>query len=172
MNGFLWLGIACTAVLIVAIVVDGLDDAIDALDMGPSWLSLPVIAAFGGAFGFVTGALVDTTGSIAAMGIGTVAGVGFAAVTVRFSSAFMDMPTDPTETQGDLLGSIGRIVEPPAHGRYGAALLQRPAGPLKVACIAPTTIATGTEIVVVDVTSSTLVTVEVFDPEGIGAGPT
>ncbi len=62
MNGFLWLGVACTVVLVIAIVLDGLDDAFDALDLGPSWLSLPVLAAFGGAFGFVAGALIGGLG--------------------------------------------------------------------------------------------------------------
>ncbi|CAN5638183.1 hypothetical protein BH24ACT4_BH24ACT4_23070 [soil metagenome] len=163
MNGFLWLGVACTVVLVIAIVLDGLDDAFDALDLGPSWLSLPVLAAFGGAFGFVTGALIGGLGP-AALVLGGLAGLAFAAATVRFSAAFTDMPTDHTDTQADLLGSLGRVVEAPRSGRYGAALLTRPSGPVKVACIAEDHIAVGTPVVVVDVTSSTLVTVEAFDP--------
>ena len=168
MNGFLWLGIACTAVLVVAIAIDGLDDAFDALDLGPSWLSLPVLAAFGGAFGFVTGALRDPIGSPLAAGAGVIAGLGFAAVTIKFSSAFMDMPTDPTERQSDLLGSIGKVIEAPAAGRFGAVLLRRPTGPVKVAAKASAAIAVGTEVVVVDVSSSTLVTVEAFDVDNTG----
>ncbi len=168
MNGFLWLGIACTAVLVVAIAIDGLDDAFDALDLGPSWLSLPVLAAFGGAFGFVTGAFRDPIGSPLAAGAGVIAGLGFAAVTIKFSSAFMDMPTDPTERQSDLLGSIGKVIEAPAAGRFGAVLLRRPTGPVKVAAKASAAIAVGTEVVVVDVSSSTLVTVEAFDVDNTG----
>ncbi len=166
MNGFLWLGAACTALLVIAVVLDGFDDAFDALDLGPSWLSLPVLAAFGGAFGFVTGAAIGPLGP-PAVALGLVAGLVFGAATVRFSSAFIDMPTDPTEAQADLLGSLGRVIESPQAGRYGAVLITRPTGPIKVACIADGPIAVGTEIVVVDVTSSTLVTVEVFDPESV-----
>lgn len=164
MNGFLWLGVVCTALLVLAVVLDGLDDAFDALDLGPSWLSLPVLAAFGGAFGWVTGALVDPLGPVAAVA-GAAAGVGFGVVTVRFTSAFTDMPTDHTEAEADLLGSLGRVVEAPEPGRYGAVLLTRPAGPVKVACMADVPLAVGTRIVVVDVSSSTLVTVEAFDAD-------
>ena len=63
-----------------------------------------------------------------------------------------------------MLGSLGRIVTPPTRTRYGEVLLSRPAGPVKVACTAPRLLAAGTEVVVVDVTSSTLVVVESFDP--------
>lgn len=169
MNGYLWLGLACTALLVLAVVLDGFDDALDALDLGPSWLSLPALAAFGGAFGLVTGALVDTLGP-GALVAGVVAGLAFGAATVRLSSVFRDMPTDATDTAADMLGSLGRVVEAPQAGRYGAALITRPAGPIKVACIADDPLAVGTRIVVVDVTSSTLVTVEAFDPD-IALGP-
>ena len=50
-------------------------------------------------------------------------------------------------------------------GRYGEVLLTRPAGPVKVACTADQVIAAGTEVIVVDVRSSTLVAVEPFDPQ-------
>jgi hypothetical protein len=73
------------------------------------------------------------------------------------------MRTDVTDTEASLLGSLGRIVTPPAPGRYGEALLDRPAGPVKVACTAAGPLPAGTEVVVVDVVSSTLVAVEAFD---------
>lgn len=164
MNGFLWLGAACTVLLVIAIVLDGLDDAFDALDLGPSWLSLPVIAAFGGAFGWVTGALVDSLGLIALVP-GALAGIVFAVGAVRFSRAITDMPTDHTDAAADMLGSLGTVVEVPGAGRYGSALLRRPSGPVKVSCMADAPLAVGTAIVVVDVTSSTLVTVEEFDTD-------
>ena len=170
MNSLLWLGVISTVVLIAAVVLDGVVDAIDALEIGPGWLSLPVIAAFFGAFGFVAGATVDQLGP-AAYGIGAVAGVAFGYGAVRLSSALMHMPTDSTDSDADLLASFGRIVTPTAPGRYGEVLLDRPAGPVKVACIADEVLAAGTEIVVVDVTSSTLVTVAAFDDHGIGTLP-
>lgn len=164
MNAFLWLGVASTLVLVVAIVLDGADDAFDALDLGPSWLSLPVIAAFVGAFGFVTGATIGPLGPLAVV-LGVAAGLLFGLGAVRLSRAMMHMPTDPTETAADLMASFGRIITPPTPGRYGAVLLDRPAGPVKVACMADDDLATGTEVIVVDVTSSTLVTVVAFDAD-------
>jgi len=169
MNGFLWLGAISTTLLVVAFVIDGLDDALDAFDLGPGWLSLPVITAFFGAFGFVTGATIDSIGPVAAVA-GVVAGVAFGFCAVRLSRAFMDMPTDPTETEADLLASFGRIITPPSGDRFGEVLLARPAGPVKVACLADEALAAGTDVVVVDVTSSTLVTVTEFD-HGTGSLP-
>lgn len=165
MNAFLWLGVASTAVLLAAILFDGLDDALDALDLGTPWLSLPVVAAFLAAFGFVAGAMVDPLGLAAALTAGVVAGVLFGFGAVRLSTAAMNMPTGVTDAEADLLASFGRIVTPPAPGRYGEVILTRPAGPLKVACTSDVPISVGTEVIVVDVRSSTLVAVEPFDPQ-------
>lgn len=165
MNGFLWLGVLSTGLLLVAVVVDGLDDALDALDLGPGWLSIPVVAAFLGAFGFVAGASVGSIGPLALVA-GGAAGLAFGYLAVRLSRAFIHMPTDPTDRASDLLASIGRITTPPSPDRYGEVLLERPAGPVKVACRSDEDLPIGTEVVVVDVTSSTLVTVTRFDPTG------
>jgi hypothetical protein len=165
MNGFLWVGVACLGLLVAAIVFDGLDETFDALDLGPAWLSLPVLAAFLAAFGLAAGAFYDSLGAVA-VAPGVVAGVGFGWLAARLTSAALNMPTDRTETEADLLGSLGRVVTPPAAGRYGEVLLDRPAGPVKVACIAADPLPAGTEVVVIDVTSSTLVTVQAFDAVG------
>jgi membrane-bound ClpP family serine protease len=165
MNGFLWLGVACTVLLVVAVVFDGLDESFDALDLGPAWLSLPVLAAFVGAFGFGTGALYGGLGA-AALVPGAAAGLAFGWFAARLTAAAMHMPTGHTESERDLLGSLGRIVTPPEGARYGQVLLHRPDGPVKVACSADAALAAGTEVVVVDVASSTLVTVQAFDSSG------
>ena len=168
MNAFLWVGVAGTLLLAVAVLVDGLDDSFDALDVGPGWLSLPVLAAFLAAFGFGAGALVGAVGGLAIVP-GVLAGAAFGALAVRLTAAAQGMHTDPTDNEASLLGSLGRIVTPTAPGRYGEALLTRPAGPVKVSCTAPEPLAAGTEVVVVDVVSSTLVVVEAFDT-ALGAG--
>ena len=169
MNGFLWLGIISTAILLISLVFDGAGDMFDAFDafdafdfLEGDWLSLPAIAAFFGAFGFVTGALIDPLGPIAIVA-GVAVGFLFAFGAIRLASSFRDMPTDPTETQASLLASLGRIVVAPAPGQYGEVLLYRPNGPLKVSCTADEALPAGTPVVVVDVRSSTLVTVEPFD---------
>jgi hypothetical protein len=165
-NGFLWLGVACAAFLVIAVVFDGFDDAFDAIDLGPSWLSLPVLAAFLGAFGFGTGAVYGELG-VVALAPGVAAGVGFAWLAARLTAAALHMPTGRTDTEADMLGSLGRVVTPPEPGRYGEVLLARPTGPLKVACTAHERLAGGIEVVVIDVISSTLVQVEPFDPHGL-----
>lgn len=162
MNAFLWLGMVSTAVLVAVGFFDGLDDA---LDLGSPWLSLPMVASFLAAFGFVAGAAVGPLGIVFAVPAGIVAAVLFSVGFKALADAAMNMPTDVTDAQADLLASFGRIVTPPAPGRYGEVLLNRPAGPVKVACTADTPIPIGTEVVVVDVVSSTLVAVEPFDPE-------
>jgi hypothetical protein len=162
MNGFLWLGVACTLLLVASIVFDGIGDAFDALDMGSGQLSLPAVAAFLGAFGFGTGAFWDALGPVALVP-GAAAGFVLGWGALRLSRAAMLMPTDATETQASLLGSLGRIVTAPAVGRYGEVMLVRPGGPLKVACTARTPLPVDTEVVVVDVLSSTLVSVTPFD---------
>jgi hypothetical protein len=161
-NGFLWVGVSCVGLLAVAIVFDGLDESFDALDLGPTWFSLPVLAAFLAAFGLAAGAFYDGLGA-AAVVPGVAAGAGFGWLAARLTRAATEMPTDRTDTEAAMLGSLGRIVTPPADGRYGEVLLDRPAGPVKVACIAADPLPTGTEVVVIDVTSSTLVTVQAFD---------
>jgi membrane-bound ClpP family serine protease len=151
--------------LAVSVALDGLDASIDLFEIGPGWLSLPVVAAFLAAFGFGTGALVGNLGGLA-VAPGIAAGVGFAALAARLTAAAIRMPTDVTDTESALLGSLGRVVTPPAPPRYGEVLLHRPSGPVKVGCTAAEPIATGTEIVVVDVVSSTLVVVAPFDTDG------
>lgn len=165
MNAFLWLGVLCTVFLAIAVLLDGIDASFDMFEIGPGWLSLPVVAAFLAAFGFGAGALVGSLGGVAVVP-GVAAGVGFAALAARLASAAVRMPTDATDNEAALVGSLGRVVTAPVPPRYGEVLLHRPSGPVKVACTATEPIAVGTEIVVVDVVSSTLVVVIPFDTAG------
>ncbi|MGH9119964.1 MAG: hypothetical protein ACRD0A_19480 [Acidimicrobiales bacterium] len=164
MNGFLWLGVLCTVFLAISVLLDGLDVSVDMLDFGPGWLSLPVAAAFLAAFGFGTGALVGSLGGFAVVP-GIAAGIGFGALAARLTAAAIKMPTGKTDSESALVGSLGRVVTAPVPPRYGEVLLHRPTGPVKVACTAADAIAVGTEIVVVDVLSSTLVVVMPFDAD-------
>jgi membrane protein implicated in regulation of membrane protease activity len=164
MNGYLWLGAVSTMVLIASVVLDGFDSPLDALDLGGDWLSVPVIAAFLGAFGFVAGATSGTIGTTAIVP-GLIAGVLFALLAVRLSSFIQGAEHSGADAHEALLGTIGQLVTPTTPTTYGEVLLARPNGPLKVACRSASTLAIGTEVVVVDVASSTLVTVEPFNQE-------
>ncbi len=170
MNGFLWLGVISTAVLLVAVAIDGLDLSFDLLDLGSDWLSLPVITAFLAAFGFIAGATYEPLGAIG-VALGLAGGVAFGFGAIKLSRLFMNMPTDPTETERDLLASFGRIVTAPAPDRLGAVLLQRPTGPVKVSCTSEEILSAGDQVIVVDVVSSTLVAVVAFDADDPGHVP-
>ena len=76
--------------------------------------------------------LIDAIGPLA-VAAGAGAGVGFGWLAHRLSRAAAAMPTDKTDREADLLGSLGRIVTPPSAGRYGEVLLTRPSGPVRTA---------------------------------------
>ncbi|HWJ64393.1 MAG TPA: hypothetical protein VNS19_20645 [Acidimicrobiales bacterium] len=161
MNVFLWLGVASTGLLIVSLAFDATDgvfDLLDGVEVGGDWLSLPVLAAFFGAFGFGAGAFYESIG-LAALVPGLVIGLVFAVLAIRLIRYVDGGPQDAPETEASLRGAIGRIVTVPGPGAYGEVLLQRINGPTKVACRADQVLPLGTEVVVVDVASSTLVTV-------------
>lgn len=159
MNGFLWLGVVCTVVLIVGIAFDAADGLLDSVEFGPGWFSLPVVAAFFGAFGFGAGAFVSSVGA-AALVPGVAAGGALAWLTFRLTTAARTMSTGVTDTEDAMLGSLGHVVIPPVAGRSGAVMLDRPAGPLRVACTADVPLVAGEEVMVVRVGSATLVHVE------------
>lgn len=161
MNAFLWLGVASTGLLIVSLVIDGTDgmfDLLDGIEVGGDWLSLPVLAAFLGAFGFGAGAFYDSIGLVAVLP-GLVLGLVFAILAARLIRFVDDGDQTPPETEASLLGAIGRIVTVTGPSSYGEVLLPRANGPTKLACRANDVLALGTEVVVVEVSSSTLVTV-------------
>ena len=71
MNGFFIVGFVAIALLVLSLV---LDDVVDGLaELGPDWLSLPVLAALLAGFGFVAG-FVDESTDEQAVALG--AGVG------------------------------------------------------------------------------------------------
>ncbi|HWJ97206.1 MAG TPA: hypothetical protein VNQ33_03535 [Acidimicrobiales bacterium] len=167
MNMFLWLGVASTVLLIVSLVFDASDgffDLLDGIEVGGDWLSLPVLAAFFGAFGFGAGAFFGSIGLVAIVP-GLVLGFVFAVLAARLIRFVDGGPHDAPETEASLLGAMGRVVTATSPGSYGEVLLQRANGPTKVACRADQVIPLGTEVVVVDVASSTLVTVIPFPTE-------
>ena len=167
MNLFLWLGVASTVVLLVSLVVDGTDgvfDLLDGLEIGGDWLSLPVMAAFVGAFGFGAGAFYPSIGLVAIVP-GLLVGLVFAFLTTRLVRLVDGGPSDGPETAASLLGTMGRIITSPGPSSLGEVVIQRANGPTKLACRSKQAIAVGTEVVVIDVSSSTLVTVEPFHQE-------
>lgn len=158
MTLFLALGGIGLVVLVLGLFVGELD--ID-LDLGPDWLSLPVLAALVGAFGFV-GAAALSLGApmIAAVVAGTLAGVLLAALTARLVAGVMNMRTDATPRTDDLVGRPGRVVTALTADRSGEILVRHAGQQLKLSARADETLTVGDEVVVVEIVSPTLVRVE------------
>ena len=117
MNVFLWLGVACTVVLLASLVFDATDgifdafEALDVLDAG-DWLSLPVLAAFGGAFGFGAGAVYSSMG-LAAVLPGLAIGLVFGYFTVRLVRTVQDSPADAAESHESMRGALAKVITSP-----------------------------------------------------------
>lgn len=161
MTPFLVLGGLGVAFLVVGLVVGEVD--VD-VDLGPDWVSLPVLAALVGAFGFV-GAAVVALGAPTSAGIaaGVVGGLVLAAATARLMSGLLHMPTDATPRAGDVVGRPGRIVTALTADRTGEVLVRHAGQQLKFSALGDETLAVGAEVVVVEVVSPTLVRVEAHD---------
>ncbi|MGP4053089.1 hypothetical protein [Streptomyces sp. 2A115] len=166
MTLFLGLGIAGIAVLVLALVFDGvleglfggagvLDGLFDGL------LSLPVIAGFVSMLGFSGALVLGTTGLGAGpatvVGVGAGAGAGW--LTWRFSRALMRDEPGSTPRGADLVGSSGSVVTAiPAEG-YGEVLVYLAGQPVKYAAKSAEPVARGTEIWVEATLSVTSVSV-------------
>ncbi len=159
---FVVLAVAGVGMLLVGFVFDDfLDGVFDVIDIdGGGLLSVPVVGAFLGAFG-IGGLLVDnaTDGAVLASFVGAAAGgvlLGFLAL--RLSLTFIDMPTDATLTSRDYMGRSGRVVTAIAGGR-GEIMLTVGGSPQKLTARADVDIDHGSEVVVIEVLSSSSVRV-------------
>ncbi|MEV0131269.1 NfeD family protein [Dactylosporangium sp. NPDC050688] len=125
--------------------------------------SLPAIAGFVGAFGF-GGAIVSALGVpggtvVAALG-GLAAAVPTAWLATRLARMAMNMRTDATPTQQDMVGTTGVVVTPITANGFGEVRISLGGQPMKLSARADRPIALGTRILVVEATSSTSVIVE------------
>jgi membrane protein implicated in regulation of membrane protease activity len=162
-NGYFWMAA-------VALVVFGgslvFSDATEGLleDVGPDWLSLPVLATVFAAFGLAAGAVAGTGGpNLLAVPVGLAAGAGAGAVATRFIAAAMRMPTDPPVRHTDLAGKVGRVVTPISPARTGEVLVPLGGSTHKLTASAGAHLPLGTEVVVVEVTSPTSVVVTALE---------
>jgi membrane protein implicated in regulation of membrane protease activity len=160
---FLVIGGVGLAVLAVSLLVGDIVHLGHPDADGP--FSLPSVAGFVGAFGFV-GAIAAalTPASVPAVVVASVAGLAGALPTawlaVRLARAAMNMRTDATPTQGDLVGTLGVVVTPiPVEG-YGEVRVSLGGQPVKVSARADHSIPLGARVFVVEATSSTSVIVE------------
>jgi membrane protein implicated in regulation of membrane protease activity len=125
--------------------------------------SVPAIAGFIGAFGFAA-AIVSAAGvpggSVAAAVGGLVAAVPTAWLATRLARMAMNMRTDATPTQQDMIGTTGVIVTPITGSGYGEVRISLGGQPVKLSARADKPIPLGARVFVVEATSSTSVIVE------------
>lgn len=132
---------------------------------GGEQFTLPSIAGFVGAFGFV-GAIAATLnrGSggarvLVAVVAGIVAAVPAAWLAGRFARAALNISTDATLTSANLIGSSGVVLTPiPADG-YGEVRITVGGHVLKLNARADQPLERGTEVFVIEVPSPTSVLV-------------
>jgi membrane protein implicated in regulation of membrane protease activity len=167
---FVAIGLVGVALFLLAYLADSiLDGVIEGLLPDSEWLSLSAVATLVTAFGFGAAVLqwrFDAPIPVAAAG-GLALGVGLAGVSVRWSRALRDMPTDATPSADDLLGRPGRVVTPVPAGSSGEVLVTLGGQPVKLSAVGPLAgsaeLARGADIVVVEVLSPTRVRVEASD---------
>jgi hypothetical protein len=169
---FLVIGGVGLAILLLSLVFgqlldgafDALDGVLDGIDLdvdGGSFLSGPVLGAFLGAFG-LGGAVLSYTTSVGPV-LATIGGVANGLVVgwlaVRLTRAFINMPTDEPVRVDDLLGKSGRVVTTVPVVGYGEVVVRHAGQRMKLAAQADTAIAVGTEVVVIEVLSTSAVKV-------------
>ena len=125
--------------------------------------SVPAIAGFIGAFGFAGAATAAVTGSdglLVPVAAGAVAAVPTAWIATRLVRLAMNMRTDATPTQQDMIGTTGVVVTPIEANSYGEVRISLGGQPVKLSARADGPIALGARVFVVEATSPTSVIVE------------
>jgi membrane protein implicated in regulation of membrane protease activity len=154
---FLWVcAIAGSLAALLGVLFDGAFDLFD-IDLGPDWLSVPVVGVGVGAFG-VSALTIDSLTGLTALAllIGLVVAVAFVAATSKLLVALMRSTTDPTPTTETVVGATGRVVTPIAGGR-GEVLLTVAGYPRKFTATADEELAVGAGVVAVMSVSDTTV---------------
>lgn len=155
----------------IGALLDGTLDALDAFDVLPDWLSLPVIGAGVGAFG-VAGLVVEdgAHGRTASLGVASVVGLVFAVGAGWFSLALSRASTDSTPTSASMVGGHGRVVTPIPAGARGEVLLTVGGHTFKLSATSAEELEVGRSVVAIETTSETSVVV-VSQEEFWGSAP-
>lgn len=168
MEAFVIIGaVGLTVVVLSLFVGDFLDGLLDFehFDLGDGVLSTPVVGAFLAAFG--AGGALLLRGLQASLGGavlgGLAAGVVLGGTTLVLVRTLMHMPTDATPRTADLVGAMGTVVTRIPENGLGEIALVAAGQRMKLAARADTAIASGSAVIVVDVTSPTSVVVTKSD---------
>jgi membrane protein implicated in regulation of membrane protease activity len=139
-------------------------------DGGP--FSIPVLAAFVGAFGFVgaighsvAGGADNGTGIVplaAAVVAGLAGAIPTAWLTIRLSRSLAGMPTDGTLTASALVAQTGVVVTPIGAGTFGEVQVNVGGQPLKLYAKSDRPLRLGTAVFVVEALTESSVIVEEY----------
>ncbi|MFG2038727.1 NfeD family protein [Dactylosporangium sp. NPDC048998] len=125
--------------------------------------SLPAVAGFIGAFGFAgaaVGALTGSDGPLVPAVAGLVAALPTAWIATRLARMAINMRTDATPTQRDMIGTTGVVVTPILSNGFGEVRISLGGQPVKLNARADRPIPLGARVLVVQATSPTSVIVE------------
>lgn len=167
MTALLIIGAVGVGLLLLALVLgDFLDGVFDGLDFdGGGLLSTEVVGAFLGAFGF-GGAMLESTNAVTfplAVAGGVVAGLLGAGIALFIVRTFLRMPTDATPRSIDLNGKLGRVVTRIPDGGLGEITVSHHGHRVKLSARSEQPIASGADVVIIDVLSPTSVLVSQTD---------
>jgi membrane protein implicated in regulation of membrane protease activity len=125
--------------------------------------SVPAVAGFIGAFGFAgaaVGAITGAEGLLVPVVAGLVAALPTAWLATRLARLALNMRTDATPTQRDMVGTTGVVVTPITGNGFGEVRISLGGQPVKLSARADKPIALGARVFVVEATSPTSVIVE------------
>lgn len=128
--------------------------------------SLPSIAGFIGAFGFggaIAAQLLPGHSALGASLVGLAAAIPTAWGAARLTRAAMDMRTDATPTQRDVVGSLGVVIREIPQDGYGEVRVSFAGQLMKFHARATAPLPVGAQILVIDAPSTTSVVVESTD---------
>jgi membrane protein implicated in regulation of membrane protease activity len=167
MTALLIVGAVGVGLLLLSLLLgDFLDGVFDGLDFdGGGLLSTEVVGAFLGAFGFCGALLTSTTAATLPVAIagGVVAGLLGAGIALFIVRTFLRMPTDATPRSTDLTGKLGRVVTRIPDGGLGEITVSHHGQRVKLSARSEQPIASGADVVIVDVLSPTSVLVSTTD---------
>jgi len=130
-------------------------------------LSLPSIAGFVGAFGFggaIASQLLPGRSATVPSLIGLAAALPTAWAATRLTRAAMQMRTDATPTQIDVVGAIGTVIRDIPDGGYGEVRVAFAGQLMKFHARAAVPLPAGAPVMVIDAPSTTSVVVESTAP--------
>jgi membrane protein implicated in regulation of membrane protease activity len=161
----LFLVLGGVGLLVVAIGVLG-GELLDAIDVGPDWLSPLTVGAALSAFGFGGAIAASLTDGNATAGLvyGGATAVAVAGLAIWLTRLLDRDEADPATTSAALLGSCATVVDDvPADG-YGTVRTTVAGAMTRLNARAGTALPRGTDVRIVDVLSPTSVLVEPLAP--------